>query len=458
MFGLRLGASARHDAMTLAEAAGASIFQNAYDPMHVIRNGILVECNPAFERVMGYRRDEMIGKSPVVLSPERQPNGRTSADLAVEVIGKAMQEGRNRFEWMHVAKDGRPVPVIATLIRDVLHGEEVIVSILQDQTTQRDMIDQLSAGLAALADGDLSHRLTKPFVAEYEALRENYNRSAEGLADLIGAAAASTQTIASGASEIARASEDLARRTESNAASLEQTSAAMAQIEARVRGVAATAVETAERATAATGVVETGRSTAEQAVEAMRRVAESAEGIDGVIEGLDKIAFQTRVLAMNAAVEAGRAGEAGRGFAVVADLVSALAMRAEEEAKRARDQLTVTQSQVRSAVSAVQNVDAALTDIRGNVGAFEQLLDTMVRDNQAQASAVTQITAAIGTMDRATQENAAMVEETSAAARNLLNEVDLLNDQSSRFRLTAAPSSGFRAVTAVRRMAVPVLH
>ena len=105
----------------------------------------------------------------------------------------------------------------------------------------------------------------------------------------------------------------------------------------RISRGAAAAKDTAHSANEANGVVHEGRSLAEEAMQAMGRVQESAEGIDTVIEGLDKIAFQTRVLAMNAAVEAGRAGEAGRGFAVVADLVSALAMRAEEEAGQARE-------------------------------------------------------------------------------------------------------------------------
>ena len=125
--------------------------------------------------------------------------------------------------------------------------------------------------------------------------------------------------------------------------------------------------------------VDGGRSTAESAVAAMSRVRDSAKGIDDVIEGLDKIAFQTRVLAMNAAVEAGRAGEAGRGFAVVADLVSALAMRAEEESQRARDQLTATQVEVAGAVVAVEKVDGALVKIAEDVGTVHTLLATMAR-------------------------------------------------------------------------------
>lgn len=188
--------------------------------------------------------------------------------------------------------------------------------------------------------------------------------------------------------------------------------------------------------------VQDGRTTADEAVEAMTRVSESAKGIDSVIEGLDKIAFQTRVLAMNAAVEAGRAGEAGRGFAVVADLVSALAMRAEEEAGRARDQLTATQADILTAVQKVQKVDGALANISEGVGAVHQLLGNMAADNQAQSSAITEISAAIGSMDQSTQQNAAMVEETSAAARNLSNEVSTLTEQARQFNVGDTYGSG----------------
>ena len=181
-----------------------------------------------------------------------------------------------------------------------------------------------------------------------------------------------------------------------------------------------------------------GRERTDQAVQAMGRVSDSAKGIDSVIEGLDKIAFQTRVLAMNAAVEAGRAGDAGRGFAVVADLVSALAMRAEEEAKRARDQLTVTQAEITSAVDAVQKVDGALSQIFTAGQEATTLAHQIATDNLAQASAITQVSVAIGTMDQSTQQNAAMVEQTSAAARNLTGEVNALAEQAGRFDIGTA--------------------
>jgi methyl-accepting chemotaxis protein len=299
---------------------------------------------------------------------------------------------------------------------------------------QKMVVETVSGHLSDLSDGDLTATIVQDFPPEYAGLKNNFNEALNKLRDLIGAVSESATTIRTGSGEIAQASEDLARRTESNAASLEETAAAVAQMDSRLRTSAGAAARTVESADQAIATVGGGRVVADEAVQAMGRVSDSAKGIDSVIEGLDKIAFQTRVLAMNAAVEAGRAGDAGRGFAVVADLVSALAMRAEEEAKRARDQLTLTQTDIVTAVDAVTKVDGALANISGDVSQVHDLLATMAADNQAQSAAITQISSAIGTMDQSTQQNAAMVEETSAAARNLASEVGNLADQAARFK------------------------
>lgn len=304
---------------------------------------------------------------------------------------------------------------------------------------QRVVTTALRDSLSAMTEGDLSRSITTEFPPAYGELKTNFNAALDSLRELIGAVAESAVAIRTGSGEIAQASEDLARRTESNAASLEETSAAITQMDDRLRATAEAAGRTVQRADGAMAVVDSGRSIADEAVQAMGRVSESAKGIDSVIEGLDKIAFQTRVLAMNAAVEAGRAGDAGRGFAVVADLVSALAMRSEEEAKRAREQLTATQADIGTAVEAVQNVDGALQNISTDVSQVHTLLSEIASDNQAQSSTITQISAAIGTMDQATQQNAAMVEETSAAARNLSSEVTALADRAAMFSIGNKP-------------------
>ncbi|MGN6376879.1 MAG: methyl-accepting chemotaxis protein, partial [Sphingomonas sp.] len=300
---------------------------------------------------------------------------------------------------------------------------------------QKLVVDTLANGLQKVAEGDLTATIEAEFAPEYRVVKANYNRALEGLCQLIGSVKQSAENIGTGSTEIATASEDLARRTESTAASLEQISAAVSQIDDRLKAGTVAAHRTVERADQAIATVAGGRGRADEAVEAMSRVAESAQGIDSVIEGLDKIAFQTRVLAMNAAIEAGRAGDAGRGFAVVADLVGQLAMRSEEEAKRAREQLTATQSDVVLAVEVVQNVDGALANISGDVAMVHELLGRMAADNQAQSAAISEIAAAINTMDHATQQNAAMVEETSAAARNLNGEVSGMRAQTATFKI-----------------------
>jgi len=322
---------------------------------------------------------------------------------------------------------------VDAFLNAVLEKERTAAAITARE--QKMVTDTLAEALSAMAAGDLTAEVTANYPPAYASLKANYNEAVKALRTLIESVVAGTVSIRLGSGDIAQSAEALARRTEANAASLEQTSTALAQMNDRISSGAAAAKDTAQSANEANGVVLEGRSLAEQAMQAMGRVQESAEGIDTVIEGLDKIAFQTRVLAMNAAVEAGRAGEAGRGFAVVADLVSALAMRAEEEAGSAREQLTTTQEEVGSAVSQVQRVDAALEQISASVGNVNGLLETMAEDNQAQASAIAEIVSAVSDMDNSTQQNAAMVEQTSAAARQLASDVTTLAEEAGHFRI-----------------------
>ncbi|MCD2325109.1 methyl-accepting chemotaxis protein, partial [Sphingomonas sp. IC-56] len=327
---------------------------------------------------------------------------------------------------------------VGRLSRGMVTFRDAAVAQSRSGEEQAEVVRILGESLSRLTNGDLTADVTADVPPAYAELKANFNEALASLRTLIGSVAESATAIRTGSGEIAQASEDLARRTEANAASLEQTSAAVTQMDGRLKATAEAASRTVARADGAIATVEGGRAVADEAVQAMARVADGAKGIDSVIEGLDKIAFQTRVLAMNAAVEAGRAGEAGRGFAVVADLVSALAMRSEEEAARARDQLTATQTDIVSAVEMVQKVDGALANISGDVAEVHSLLGQMAADNQAQSTAISEISVAIGTMDRSTQQNAAMVEQTSAAARNLTSEVETLADSAAKFEIGQA--------------------
>ncbi|WP_313536095.1 methyl-accepting chemotaxis protein [Sphingomonas sp.] len=327
---------------------------------------------------------------------------------------------------------------VGRISRGMLIFRDAAVAQREAAEQQAEVVRVLGQSLERLAKGDLTADVTADFPGANAVLKTNFNEALAALRELVRSVATSAETISTGSAEIAVASEDLSRRTESAASSLQETVHSIGEMDKRLRSTAGSANQTVERADGAIASVQAGRDVADEAVSAMSRVSESAKGIDDVIEGLDKIAFQTRVLAMNAAVEAGRAGEAGRGFAVVADLVSALAMRAEEEAGRARDQLTTTQADVTAAVGMVQRVDGAFAAIATDVREVHDLLGSMATANQAQASSIGEISTAVTVMDQATQQNAAMVEETSAAARSLSREVEALKRSAQAFNVGEA--------------------
>ncbi|WP_404367195.1 methyl-accepting chemotaxis protein [Sphingomonas sp. MMS24-J45] len=320
------------------------------------------------------------------------------------------------------------------------------------QIEQELVTASLGAGLAALKKGDLTRFIEAEFPPAYASLKTDYNEAPASLGDMIRLVNHSAGGLSLGTQEIALAASELAQRTESNAATLEQTNAALGQISERLKTTSASSLSTVQRTDQAIGTVANGRNTARDAVSAMGRVSGSAQGIDSVIEGLDKIAFQTRVLAMNAAVEAGRAGQAGLGFSVVADLVSALAKRAEDEAKRARDQLTATQIEITTAMDAVTKVDGALEAIADNVAEVNVLVLAMATDNQAQSLTVSEISKAVSIMDESTQQNAAMVEQTSAATQKLTSEVRQLEDHAAAFTLAGGKATGRAAMRSGPRL------
>lgn len=296
------------------------------------------------------------------------------------------------------------------------------------------MVDVLAGTLMRMSEGDLRKILESEFEGEYRALGENLNRAILSLRDMVQQVSTSAGSIRLAASEIADASSDLSSRTQSNAAAIEQTTAALTDVDRRVTSTRDAAQSTAESADRAKNAVEMGLDKARSAAATMEEVREAAASVDGVMEALDRIAFQTRVLAMNAAVEAGHAGEAGKGFAVVADLVSQLASRAEQEARNAREQLTATSERISQAVTSVGEVEEQFSGIVSDVATVTELIDRLSEDARAQAGAIAEISAAMRQMDVSTQQNAAMVEQTSAAAANLLGDAQDLVERADSFK------------------------
>ena len=302
---------------------------------------------------------------------------------------------------------------------------------------QAAVVTQLANGLAALAKGDLTTTLATPFAPEYEALRADFNATVSQLQTVIRQIVANTQTIRTGTDEITQAADDLSRRTEQQAASLEETAAALDEVTATIR-------KTAEGANTAQGVASAAKSDAEHssqvvhdAVRAMGAIENSAQQISQIIGVIDEIAFQTNLLALNAGVEAARAGDAGRGFAVVASEVRALAQRSAEAAKEIKTLIEASTQQVGEGVKLVGETGESLGRIVLQFAQVHAAIAEIAASAQEQAVGLHQVNTAVNQMDQVTQQNAAMVEQSTAASHSLAGETEELVRLTGQFQLGA---------------------
>ena len=300
---------------------------------------------------------------------------------------------------------------------------------------QQAVVDIMARGLSSLASGDLSTRIAAQVAQDYAALKNDFNAAAAGLEDAIRTISSVASQIGSGTNEIATASNDLSRRTEQQAASLEETAAALDEIAATVR-------QTADGAGRATTEVASARTDAErsgqvvgQAVAAMGAIEDSSRQITQIIGVIDEIAFQTNLLALNAGVEAARAGAAGRGFAVVAQEVRALAQRSAEAAKEIKTLISTSSQQVDAGVNLVGQTGEALSRIVGRVAAIDDLVRQISSSSQEQASGLAEVNTAVNHMDQVVQQNAAMVEQATAATHSLKGETAQLVSLVGRFKV-----------------------
>lgn len=303
---------------------------------------------------------------------------------------------------------------------------------------QADVLEGIAGAFNKLASGDLINRLDNPFASEYESLRTDFNEAVSQLQETMKEVFASTGIIRSGTGEITTASDDLSRRTEQQAASLEETAAALSEITTAVK-------KTAEGAAHAREVVRVARVDAEKSGEVVARTVKAMSGIEHssrqigqIISVIDEIAFQTNLLALNAGVEAARAGDAGRGFAVVASEVRGLAQRSAEAAKEIKTLIRASDEQVTAGVQLVGETGEGLMRIVEQVGSISTIITEIAASAEEQASGLSQVNIAVTQMDQVTQQNAAMVEEATAASHSLAGESAELARLIGRFQLGAA--------------------
>jgi methyl-accepting chemotaxis protein len=290
------------------------------------------------------------------------------------------------------------------------------------ENRQKTALTALISRLDRLSVGDLTTRLDCELADEFQDMRTKFNATIEQLHKTVSGVSEAADTIDRAVAEIAAASDDLSRRTESQAASLEQTTAAVTEI-------TSTVAQTAEGAGQARRVVAAAKTDAEQGGEVARKAVGSMGGIEAssrevakIIGVIDEIAFQTNLLALNAGVEAARAGDAGRGFAVVASEVRALAQRSTEAAQQIKTLIAESSEQVANGVQLVRETGDALDRIVASVSEINMVVANIATGAEQQAIGLREVSTAVSQMDQATQQNAAMVEETTAATRNLAQQ------------------------------------
>ncbi|WP_170973375.1 methyl-accepting chemotaxis protein [Rhizobium sp. FKY42] len=316
----------------------------------------------------------------------------------------------------------------------------------QNATTQRRIISDLGSALERLAQGDLDARL-RDLGPEFEKLQADFNRMVDAVATTITEIKEAAENVQGGAGDLSNQAEQLAKRTEQQAAALEETAAAIEQVTVTVRASSQRASNTGAMVNNAKTEAHHSAHVVRNAIGAMDRIQHSSSQIGQIIGVIDEIAFQTNLLALNAGVEAARAGEAGKGFAVVAQEVRELAQRSANAAKEIKQLVQVSNAEVGSGVELVNQTGDALLKIEQQITAIAEGIGEIVESYRQQSAGLQEINTSVNSMDHTTQQNAAMVEEVSAASHDLLAQSRILQTNADRFRLSSAGGSGpFRRV------------
>ncbi len=301
---------------------------------------------------------------------------------------------------------------------------------------QADAMATVGAALEKLAAGDLTAEIAR-ISPEYSKLRDDFNTAVSALHGVIQSIAQSTEVVYGSAGDISEAANNLSRRTEQQAAALEQTAAALDEITSTVKSASERAAEAREMVNETKGSAAKSGDIVRNAVAAMSRIEGSSSRISQIIGVIDEIAFQTNLLALNAGVEAARAGEAGRGFAVVAQEVRELAQRSAGAAKEIKELIRNSATEVETGVTLVRSTGDALTEIEALVNRVNETVASIATAAREQATGLQEVNTAVNSMDQMTQQNAAMVEETTAASQTLAQESRELKSLLQTFRLSS---------------------
>ncbi len=296
-----------------------------------------------------------------------------------------------------------------------------------------------------VADGNLSVPIHTDARDETGALLKALQRMQDNLVNTVRIVRGNAESVATASAEIAQGNDDLSRRTEQQASALEETAASMEQLGGTVRQNADNARQASQLAQEASDVAVKGGDVVNQVVDTMKGINESSRKISDIISVIDGIAFQTNILALNAAVEAARAGEQGRGFAVVASEVRSLAGRSADAAKEIKNLISTSVERVDQGTALVDQAGHTMQEVVASIRRVTSIVGEISAASREQSEGVGQVGEAIVQMDQATQQNAALVEESAAAASGLRTQADQLVQAVAVFQLAQGSGSHFAA-------------
>ena len=375
---------------------------------------------------------QLEGSSKLLLS--RPIGGNSDWQLVV-----ALDEAEATAGLRAIATTSIVTLLIVAAITAVVFGM-LLSLLLRRLLGVRNAMDNIASG-----EGDLTQRLPEEGNDEVAQIASAFNRFVGKMEEVLIDVRTSSESVHHAANEIAMGGQDLSRRTDNAASSLQQTSASVEQITSTVQHTAASAQEANKLSHAATEVAKEGGQVVSNVVTTMEDISDASNKIGEIVTLMNSIAFQTNLLALNASVEAARAGEHGRGFAVVAEEVRKLAGRSSDAANDIQKLIEDSQTKVNNGTSLVRNAGSTMKDIVDHITRVTDVLEEINAATSEQSDGIKQVNIAVAELDRMTQENAAMVEESTTAAEQLKEQADHLTGTISSFKLSNAASPALQA-------------